>query len=117
MATNNPSAVANNASAIPGATTARFVFCAIAIDWKLFIIPQTVPNSPIKGAVEPAVAKNVRFFSITSDSLLKVTCIDLFILSFREFMFELFALSWILLVFFHSLIAEQNIFDLGSFWL
>ena len=53
IATNSPNAVANNASAIPGATTARFVFCAIAIDWKLFIIPHTVPNRPIKGAVDP----------------------------------------------------------------
>ena len=32
IATNSPNAVANRASAIPGATTARFVFCAIAMD-------------------------------------------------------------------------------------
>ena len=57
MAANSPSAVANNASAIPGATIAKLVFLDIAIDWKEFIIPQTVPNKPIKGAVEPIVAR------------------------------------------------------------
>ena len=59
IAANNPKAVANKASAIPGATIAKLVFLEIAIDWKEFIIPQTVPNKPIKGAVEPTVAKNV----------------------------------------------------------
>ena len=44
------------ASAIPGATIARLVFLDIAIDWNEFIIPQTVPNRPIKGAVDPIVA-------------------------------------------------------------
>ena len=57
IATNNPSAVTNKASAIPGATTAKLVFCAMAIAWKLFIIPQTVPNKPIKGATDPDEAK------------------------------------------------------------
>ena len=33
------------------------------MDWKEFIIPQTVPNKPIKGAVEPIVARYVKFFS------------------------------------------------------
>ena len=51
MAANNPSAVANSASAIPGATIAKLVFLEIAIDWNEFIIPQTVPNNPMKGAV------------------------------------------------------------------
>ena len=57
IAANNPSAVANKASAIPGATTARLVFFEIAIDWNEFIIPQTVPNNPMNGEVEPIVAK------------------------------------------------------------
>ena len=57
IAASKPSAVANNASAIPGATIAKLVFLEIAIDWKEFIMPQTVPNSPMKGAVEPTVAK------------------------------------------------------------
>ena len=56
IAANNPNAVANNASAIPGATIAKLVFLEIAIDWNEFIIPHTVPNKPIKGAVEPTVA-------------------------------------------------------------
>ena len=70
MATNSPSAVAKRASAIPGATTAKLVFWAIAIYWKLCIIPQTVPNKPTNGAVDPAVAKKVKFFSINSISLI-----------------------------------------------
>ena len=56
-AASNPRAVANKASAIPGATTAKLVFFDTAIDWKEFITPHTVPNNPIKGAVEPTVAK------------------------------------------------------------
>ena len=59
IAANNPSAVANKASAIPGATIAKLVFLDIAIDWKEFIIPQTVPNNPINGAVDTTVAKKV----------------------------------------------------------
>ena len=55
-----PRAVANNASAIPGATIAKLVFLEIAIDWNEFIIPHTVTNSPIKGAVDPTVAKKVK---------------------------------------------------------
>ena len=39
------------------------------MDLKLFIIPQTVPNKPMKGAVDPEVAKNVRFFSNISLSV------------------------------------------------
>ena len=57
MATNRPRAVTKRASAMPGATTARLVFCAIAIAWKLCIIPQTVPNNPINGATEPDEAR------------------------------------------------------------
>ena len=56
IAATRPSAVANSDSAMPGATTARLVFLAAAIDWKLFMMPHTVPNSPTKGAVEPTVA-------------------------------------------------------------
>ena len=60
MLLTNLSAVANSASAIPGATIAKLVFLEIAIDWNEFIIPQTVPNKPIKGAVDPTVAKKVK---------------------------------------------------------
>ena len=41
----SPIAVASNASAMPGATTARFVVCALEMPMRLFMIPQTVPNS------------------------------------------------------------------------
>ena len=57
IAANKPSAVANSASAIPGATIAKLVFLEMAMDWKEFIMPQTVPNKPIKGAVDPIVAR------------------------------------------------------------
>ena len=57
MAASKPKAVANKASAIPGATIAKLVFLEIAIHWKEFMMPQTVPNNPIKGAVDPIVAK------------------------------------------------------------
>ena len=59
IAATRPSAVANNASAMPGATTASDVFLLTAMAEKLFMIPQTVPNRPTNGAVEPTDARNV----------------------------------------------------------
>src|SRR4051794_26784490 len=56
MAAIRPMAVANSASAMPGATTASEVFLDAAIDWKLDMMPQTVPNSPTNGPAEPTVA-------------------------------------------------------------
>src|SRR3954462_11261508 len=53
MAAMRPIAVANRASAIPGATTASEVFFEAAIDWKLDMMPQTVPNRPTKGPADP----------------------------------------------------------------
>ena len=41
---------------MPGATTARFVVCDFEMPMKLFMMPQTVPNSPTKGDVAPMVA-------------------------------------------------------------
>ncbi len=38
---------------MPGATTASEVFFEAAIDWKLVMMPQTVPNRPMKGPAEP----------------------------------------------------------------
>ena len=58
MAATNPAAVANSASAMPGATTARFVVCACEIPMKLSMMPHTVPNNPMNGAVEPMVARS-----------------------------------------------------------
>jgi hypothetical protein len=40
---------------------------------KEFMMPQTVPKRPIKGVVEPVVARNVRYFSrraVSRDSIL-----------------------------------------------
>src|SRR3954471_20930657 len=56
MAAASPKAVASSASAMPGATTARLVVCDFEMPMKLFMMPQTVPNRPTKGDVEPMVA-------------------------------------------------------------
>jgi len=58
---------------MPGATTARLVFFEAAMDWKLSMMPQTVPNSPTKGAVEPTVARNAMNRSTRSISRPTVT--------------------------------------------
>ncbi len=52
--------MANSASAMPGATTARLVSWLAAMAEKEFMMPQTVPNRPMKGAAEPVVARNGR---------------------------------------------------------
>ncbi|CAH1657327.1 conserved exported hypothetical protein [Hyphomicrobiales bacterium] len=58
MAATRPMAVASNASAMPGATTARFVVFDFAMPMNEFMMPQTVPNRPTKGAVAPMVARS-----------------------------------------------------------
>ena len=58
MAAKRPIAVASSASAMPGATTARLVVCALEMPMKLFMMPQTVPNSPMKGPVDPTEASS-----------------------------------------------------------
>ena len=75
MAATRPIAVANSASAMPGATTASEVFFEAAIDWKLVMMPQTVPNRPIKGPAEPTVASTRRRRSSRSTSRAMVTSI------------------------------------------
>ena len=57
MAATRPRAVASSASAMPGATTARLVVCDSEMPMKLFMMPQTVPKRPTKGAVAPMVAR------------------------------------------------------------
>lgn len=75
IAATSPSAVANRASAIPGATTAKLDCCIAAIARKLFMIPQTVPNSPTKGALLPIVASIGSSCSLRalSSSILKLS--------------------------------------------
>ena len=58
IAATRPNAVASSASAMPGATTARFVVCDFEMPIKLFMMPQTVPNSPTNGEVAPMVASS-----------------------------------------------------------
>ena len=57
MAAASPKAVAINASAMPGSTTARLVVWDFEMPMKLFMMPQTVPNKPTKGDVAPMVAR------------------------------------------------------------
>src|SRR6267378_856423 len=58
IAATRPNAVASSASAMPGATTARFVVCDLEMPIKLFMMPHTVPNSPTNGEVAPMVASS-----------------------------------------------------------
>ena len=60
---------------MPGATTARLVLCMAAIAEKLCMMPQTVPNRPMKGAVEPTEARNTIQRSIRSISRWVATAI------------------------------------------
>ena len=70
-------AVANNASAMPGATTASVVSWRAAIAENEFMMPHTVPNSPMNGAVAPTVARNPSWRSRPSVSRMMVTDIAL----------------------------------------
>src|ERR1700735_1707007 len=58
IAATKPNAVASSASAMPGATTARFGVCDFEMPIKLFMMPQTGPNSPTNGEGAPMVASN-----------------------------------------------------------
>src|SRR4051812_26575791 len=63
MAANKPNAVATRASAIPGATARSEAVLALARLAKDVITPQTVPNSPTKGATDAVVARKFMRFS------------------------------------------------------
>src|SRR6202162_4529116 len=75
MAATRPIAVANSASAMPGATTDSEVFCDAAIDWKLVMMPARVPKSPWKAPAEPTVASTNSLRSIGSISRAMATSI------------------------------------------
>ena len=60
IATKMPKAVETRASAIPPETTLIPPDPVAAMLRKALMIPTTVPNSPMKGAVEPIVARNPR---------------------------------------------------------
>ena len=70
MAAKRPRAVANSASAMPGATTARLVLLVLAMEVKLSMMPHTVPKRPMNGAVDPTEARKVIYFSISPISRL-----------------------------------------------
>ncbi len=75
MAAMSPIAVANRASAMPGATTASDVVCWPAMARKLVMMPHTVPNRPTKGPAEPTVASTSRRRSSRAISRWMVTSI------------------------------------------
>jgi hypothetical protein len=70
MAANRPTAVAISASAMPGATTARLADPARPMPSKALMMPTTVPNSPMKGAALPVVARKEKPRSRRSPSRL-----------------------------------------------
>ena len=81
MAATSPAAVAMSASAIPGATTASEADPTLPIPMKEFMIPHTVPKRPIKGVVDPVVARKVRYLSSLAASVASTLFSVLFILS------------------------------------
>ena len=68
MAAANPTAVATSASEMPGATTARLADPIWPIPWKEFMIPQTVPKSPINGVVLTRMTQMVPFLATTGNT-------------------------------------------------
>ena len=92
------------------------MFFEAAIDWKLFMMPQTVPNNPTNGAVEPTDARKVIRFSSVSISRMMVRPITCSIrcrtlarnslpLAVRPRAVDRR----------HSRMAEENTADIGSF--
>ena len=59
-----PAAVAMSASEMPGATTASVAEPLAPMPRNAVIIPQTVPNSPMKGQALPVVARKPSALSI-----------------------------------------------------
>ncbi len=106
--------MAKSDSAMPGATTARLVFLAAAIDWKLFMMPHTVPNRPTKGAVEPTVARNDMKRSSRSISRPTVTCITRSMRSCRLVFTVALAAKPFATLRRHSRMAAAKTADIGS---
>src|ERR1700722_7122293 len=69
MAGNRPMAVVTSASETPGTTIASVACCTFPSELKAFMMPQTVPNRPTYGLVEPTVASVARLCSSRSISL------------------------------------------------
>src|SRR3990170_8013199 len=70
IAAASPAAVAISASAMPGATVASVALPVWAMPEKAFMIPQTVPNRPMKGVALPVVARKGRYVSMSAISSL-----------------------------------------------
>src|SRR5580693_6767620 len=58
IAAANPAAVVIKASEIPGATARSVAAPAVPNPWNASIMPQTVPNNPMKGVTEPVMASH-----------------------------------------------------------
>ena len=68
MAAKRPIAVAIRASAIGGATIESVAFLTAARATKACMMPQTVPNRPMYGLMDPTVASVARWLSSASTS-------------------------------------------------
>src|SRR3546814_561998 len=109
-----PRAVANSALAMPGATTARLVFFAAAIEVKAFMMPHTVPNRPMKGAAEPTEARKVMWRSRRSISRPSAISITRSMRCCRPYFTSIEAAMPRAAERRHSRIAETKIDDIGS---
>ena len=89
---------------MPGATTASEVFFEAAIDWKLVMMPQTVPNRPMNGPAEPTVAstKSRRSRRSTSRAIVTSITFSMRICSPAN------ERAWVSKLRFHSRIAATN---------
>jgi hypothetical protein len=73
IAAASPAAVATSASAMPGAYAARLAVPLTPMPRKAFMMPQTVPNSPMNGVALAVVAKKPRLRSNSA------SCTDAFL--------------------------------------
>jgi len=99
---------------MPGATTARLVFLAAAIAWKLFMMPQTVPKRPTKGDVEPTVARNGNIALDPSHLAPAVICITRSMRSCKVMRVAVVATMPLAMLRRHSRIAAAKTDDIGS---
>ena len=91
------------------------MLCVAAIALKLLIMPQTVPNRPTSGATEPVDAKNPILVSSSSNSLSIDTIIAFSIRCCSETPRRPRSVfDFMMLVRFHSFMADTNIADIGS---
>ena len=74
MAANRPAAVVTRASAMPGATARRLAEPAVPRPENASMMPQTVPNRPMKGVTPAVVASQDMPFSTRRTSSVEASC-------------------------------------------